>query len=362
MLKTLEKYYQNGLVLKQKHPRLNLTIWNYAAKVQYEKLWDDVTLRCRGLITDENGKIIVQPFKKFFNYEEVVNEIPTNNDYVYVQEKIDGSLGILFFYEGEWIMSTRGSFTSEQSQRGLEILKKKYNLQSFEPSVAYLVEIVYPENRIVVNYNHEKIVFLSATLNHSFTWDKTKEDELHWTTSCAFFKSNGIKKEDIVETKQFFNFSDELYKELKEKNENNKEGYVLKFFPSNFRVKIKFEEYVRLHKIITNISNRDIWEYLKEGKSFDDILEKVPDEFYNWVKETKESIESQFKKIENEYQWIFKVIKRADGTSDRKVFADYALNYKHPSILFNMNVGRDYHEIIWKIIYPNYSKPFKNEQ
>ena len=125
MLKTLEKYYQNGLVLKQKHPRLNLTIWNYAAKVQYEKLWDDVTLRCRGLITDENGKIIIQPFKKFFNYEEVVNEIPTNNDYVYVQEKIDGSLGILFFYEGEWIMSTRGSFTSEQSQRGLEILKKK---------------------------------------------------------------------------------------------------------------------------------------------------------------------------------------------------------------------------------------------
>jgi RNA ligase len=361
MIDILEKYQTEGLLSKQFHPKHNLIIWNYTPRVQYEKLWDDVTLRCRGLITDTNGKVIVQPFKKFFNYEEVVNETPINNDYVYIQEKIDGSLGILFFYEDEWIMSTRGSFTSEQSQRGLEILKKKYKLQSFEPSIAYLVEIIYPENRIVVNYNQEKIVFLSTTLNHSFNWEETKEDELHWTTSCAFFKSNGIKKEDIVETKQFFNFSDELYRELKEKNEENKEGYVLKFFPSNFRVKIKFEEYVRLHKIVTNISNRDIWEYLKEGKSFDEILDKVPDEFYNWVKETKENLIFQFNKIENEYKWIFNSIKKVKETSDRKVFATYALNYKYPSILFNMNNGKDHKEIIWKIIYPNYSKPFKKE-
>ena len=361
MIEILEKYYEDGLINKQYHPNNDLIIWNYSPKVQYEKLWDEITLRCRGLITDVNGKVIVQPFTKFFNYEEVANQIPTKNDYVYVQEKMDGSLGILFNYKNEWIMSTRGSFTSEQSKKGLEIIQKKYNLSSFEPSVAYLVEIIYPENRIVVNYGQEKIVFLSAVPNRHYKWESSENDELHWTTSCSFFHSNGIDKKDIVDTNQLFSFSDELYQELKQKNEENKEGFILRFFPSNFRVKIKFEEYVRLHKIVTNISNRDIWEYLKEEKSFKDILEKVPDEFYNWVKETKESIESQFNKIENEYKWIFKVIKQADGTSDRKVFADYALNYKHPSILFNMNVGKDYHDIIWKIIYPNYSKPFKKE-
>lgn len=361
MLKTLEKYYQNGLVLKQTHPKFDLIIWNYSQKVQYEKLWDDITLRCRGLITDTNGKVIVQPFIKFFNYEEVVNEIPTKNDYVYVQEKMDGSLGILFYYKGEWVMSTRGSFTSEQSKRGLEILENKYQLRSFETSIAYLVEIIYPENRIVVNYKKEKIIFLSATLNHSFNWEDSKNDELHWTTSCAFFKSNGIKKEDIVETKQFFNFSEELYNELRLKNEDNKEGYVLKFFPSNFRVKIKFEEYVRLHKIVTNISNRDIWEYLKDNKPFDEILDKVPDEFYDWVKETAKDLTIRYENIEKEYKWIFEHIMNVKNSTDRKIFAEYAKRYSHPSILFNMKDNKNYKNIIWKIIFPNYSKPFKNE-
>jgi hypothetical protein len=42
-LKDLEKYYQDGLLLKQTHPRHDLTIWNYSSRVQYERLWDDVT-------------------------------------------------------------------------------------------------------------------------------------------------------------------------------------------------------------------------------------------------------------------------------------------------------------------------------
>jgi len=129
-LHTLEKYYQDGLIQKQTHPNKDLYIWNYTPKVQYESLWDDVTMQCRGLITNHSGEIIAKPFGKFFNYEEVIdkNLIPWDSEYAYTQEKMDGSLGILFFYDGEWIMATRGSFTSEQSIRGLEILKSIYGL------------------------------------------------------------------------------------------------------------------------------------------------------------------------------------------------------------------------------------------
>jgi RNA ligase len=94
----LNDYYERGLITKQSHPTLPLTIWNYTEKVQYENLWDEVTLKCRGLITDNStGKVIVEPFKKFFNYEELVADripdarIPSKGDYVYVQEKMDGS-------------------------------------------------------------------------------------------------------------------------------------------------------------------------------------------------------------------------------------------------------------------------------
>ena len=361
-LKTLNRYYEDGLLYKQSHPTLPLTIWNYTEKVQYEGLWDDITLSCRGLITeDTTGKILVRPFKKFFNYEEVVDKdvIPSKGDYVYIQEKMDGSLGILFNYEGEWIMATRGSFTSDQAIKGLEILKSKYILDTFEPSVAYLCEIIYPENRIVVNYKKEKVTFLSAVINWGFNgWKESDESELHWTTACAYFKMSGIKKSDIVKTEQHFNFSNELYKSLKEKNEDNKEGFVLRFHPGNFRMKIKFEEYVRLHKIMTNLSTTAVWEVLSNGGNMDDLLKNVPDEFYNKIKEYEEELKFMFTSLGNDYTIHFRdiqnLIEKVGG--DRKNFAHLAKQYKHPSLLFGLLDGKDISQNIWKIVKPDFKK------
>jgi RNA ligase len=101
---------------------------------------------CRGVITDDlTGKIIIKPFSKFFNYEELrIDDIPWETSRcIYIQEKMDGSLGILFNYAGEWILSTRGSFTSDQAIKGLEILKSKYNLDSFNPLFSYILDIIY---------------------------------------------------------------------------------------------------------------------------------------------------------------------------------------------------------------------------
>jgi hypothetical protein len=87
MLERLNAYYEKGLVYKQVHPSLPLVIWNYSEKVQYEGLWDELTLMCRGLITDNTGKVIVKPFGKFFNYEEVESKglVPwSTSEYVYI--------------------------------------------------------------------------------------------------------------------------------------------------------------------------------------------------------------------------------------------------------------------------------------
>ena len=354
MINQLQKYYEDGLLQKQTHPIKDLLIWNYSPKVQYESLWDDITLRCRGLITDSQGNVIVEPFGKFFNYEEVIdkNLIPWDSEYAYVQEKMDGSLGILFFYDNEWIMATRGSFMSEQSLRGLEILKSKYDLNKFHKEFTYLCEIIYPENRIVVNYGCEKITFLSLTT--------PTEGELNWQTSLAIFHSSGINESDVVNS-TMVTFNKNTFDVYKQLNTPNSEGFVIRFYPSNFRIKIKFEEYVRLHRILTNISNRDIWEYLKDGMPLDDIIEKVPDEFYDWVKETKENFITQYETLEREYKWIFKIINRAPDIENRGVFAEYAKRHKHPGILFNMLDDKDYSQLIWKLLYPTYSKPFKRD-
>jgi RNA ligase len=359
-LEILNKYHEEGLLYKQVHPTLPLTIWNYAEKVQYEGLWDEVTTSCRGLITDNVGKIVVQPFKKFFNYEELVGKgvIPEKGDYVYVQEKMDGSLGILFNYDGEWIMATRGSFTSEQAVMGLEIVKEKYFLDSWMQEYAYLLEIIYPENRIVVNYGVEKVTFLSAVLNGTYKWNSTDDTELHWSTSLMIFKSNGIHESDVVKTEQHFKFSDELYKSLKEKNETNKEGFVLRFQPGNFRMKIKFEEYVRLHKIMTNLSTTAVWEVLSNGGNMDELLKDVPDEFYDKIKEYEDELKFMFNSLSNDYGIHFRDIQNMMDKvgGDRKNFANVAKQYKYPSLLFGMLDGKDVSPIIWKIVKPEFKK------
>ena len=92
-LDLFDEYVEKGLLIKQTHPTLPLTIWNYSRTCQYDRLWDDVTMACRGLVTDDAGKIIAKPFPKFFNYEEhTAEEIP--NELFDVYEKMDGSLGI----------------------------------------------------------------------------------------------------------------------------------------------------------------------------------------------------------------------------------------------------------------------------
>ena len=352
-LETLNRYYEDGLLYKQTHPSLPLTIWNYTEKVQYEMLWDDVTIQCRGLVTDDAGSIVAKPFPKFFNYEEVIDKgvIPWDSEYIHVQKKMDGSLGILFNYEGEWIMATRGSFTSEQAIRGMEILKSKYDLKKFVKEVAYLCEIIYPENRIVVDYGEERIVFLGATV---------PDMEFKWAPAKAIFKVSGIQEEDVVWS-AMDTLHEDTFKEY-QKTYDGGEGFVIRFYPSNYRVKIKFEEYVRLHKIMTNLSTRNVWETLSNGEDITKTLVDVPDEFYDKIKDYADELKNQFTTLENEYKWIFNtilqtlIIHNVPKEKYRAVFAQYALRYKHPAILFTMLNERGYSKIIWELIYPEYRK------
>lgn len=389
MLQTLERYHEEGLLHKQTHPTLDLTIWNYSPKVQYERLWDDITMQCRGLITNSKGEIVARPFKKFFNYEEhTPEEIP--NESFEVFEKMDGSLGIIFYYErkisgeemwdllkekigeesfkslvddivpfggglsqeleyhdiprtiGEWHIATRGSFISDQSIKGAELLKDCNTKYGLIPGYTYCVEIIYPENRIVVDYQGaEKLVVLGVI--HTESGVEGKIDEM--------------VNEGWEIVKKYNTFGDD-WETLKSKIDPNKEGYVIRF-RNGMRMKIKGDEYCRLHKILTNISNRDIWEHLKNNEPLDEILEKVPDEFYDWVKNEVDNFQEMYMITVSMAELTF--IKHIKSDMSRKEAAEI-IKTKDKSIqpiLFRMLDNKDYSELIWKKLYPSYSKPFK---
>ena len=340
MLEKLNKYYEDGLLYKQVHPSLPLTIWNYTEKVQYENLWDEVTLMCRGLVTDDNGDIVATPFQKFFNIEEGKFE-PTEKFEVY--EKMDGSLGIVFWYRGQWVVATRGSFTSDQANKAREILKK-YNTDIMFRHLTFCFEIIYPENRIVLDYgNDEKLVLLG-------TFDKNGKE-----TDSEIWSHWGF---DVV--KKYDGIND--YKELKQMVKNDQEGFVVKFSNGD-RVKVKGVEYLRLHKIMTNVTTTGIWEYLKNGEDVMELLKDVPDEFYKKIESYIKDLRYSYFQISEDAGKRFDYMMYGkyndkEPITDRKEFAEWVFTQpKHMSgILFRMFDKKDYSEIIWNLIRPEFKK------
>ena len=331
-LRILNKYRNEGLLYSQVHPTLPLTIWNYTEKVQYEGLWDEITLSCRGLVTDDRAVVFARPFKKFFNIEEG-KHTPTSEFEVF--EKMDGSLGIMFKYNGEVICATRGSFASDQAV-WMSKFAKEYNYQDIiVDGFTYLFEIIYPENRIVVNYgDQERLVLLGIIKTES--GEELPYDDISFEGWDIVNKYDGIRD----------------YSELKSKIDNNAEGFVVRFSNGD-RMKIKGEEYLRLHKVMTNLSTTAVWEVLSNGGSMDDLLKDVPDEFYGKVKEYEKSLIVQFNQLEEEYQNHFDSIR---GLGIRKFFAQTAILFQHPSILFGMLDGKDISPMIWKIVKPEFKK------
>ncbi len=340
-LNIIADYVSKGLVVAQKHATFPLAIFNYSRTCQYDRLWDEVTLNCRGLILDTKGNVIAKPFPKFFNYEEhTADEIP--NELFDVYEKMDGSLGICFHYADEWHMATRGSFTSEQAIKGRELLEKYDYKNGMIPGYTYLFEIIYPENRIVVDYGDvEKLVVLGAYNN------RTGEE-----VSVGEMANEGFE----VVTR--YNTFGEGFDELKREISNSKEGYVIRF-RNGMRMKIKGDEYVRLHRILTNFSTKDIWELLKNGEPLEPFLDRVPDEFDVWVKEVVKDIQIRFETIVKDYNAIFWSI----YDDDKKVFAERAKRYPHPSLLFSLydRKNKSAYDYVWKLLKPKYEKPFKKD-
>jgi RNA ligase len=343
----LREYIANNLITANKHPEYNIWILNYSPKAQSMRFWDEYTLSCRGMVIDAEGNILARPFQKFKNYEEHdPSEIDLDKPFV-IYEKLDGSLIIVFYYEvkREWIVASRGSFISEQSLEAKKMLGLK--TEKLNTNCTYLFEVIYPENRIVVNYGDRRELVLLANIVTE-TGEEIPHDELVRLYSNYFTVVNLFDMGNITDLNQ-----------LKELDEENQEGFVIRF-DNGFRVKVKFSEYVRLHGILTNVSNLTVWEHLKNGYDFDELLDRVPDEFYDWLKKTVRILRNRYNDIERQALLEFVRIYHVNEITERSLFAEHAKLSEHRSILFKLYDKRGYSDIIWKSIRPEYSKPFKD--
>lgn len=112
----------NLFTLKESTRYPGLFIKKYKRKVFYDNLWNDDLVESRGRVFDKDGKVVINPFTKIFNYGENGTTIPDDEPVVAIA-KINGFMAAATYipFLDEVVISTTGSLDSD-----FVILAEKY--------------------------------------------------------------------------------------------------------------------------------------------------------------------------------------------------------------------------------------------
>lgn len=259
----LEAERAKGMVVRKDCPE-GRALYVYSNACVYDNGWNAFSLLARGLILHpEQGRVVATPFPKFFNAGERNGAIPDLPFQVF--EKVDGSLAIIHHFAGTWRAATKGSFDSSQAV-WVEDRLRSQDVSPLATDTTYLVEAVYPENRIVVHYDRPELVLLAAY--------RSDGSELTFEELSGLSDRVGWR---VAKRHTFTSFSELV--ESARVLPVTEEGYVIRF-ADGLRLKLKGEEYRRIHSLISRCTPLAMWEALQAGDDMDAIRRDLPEEFW----------------------------------------------------------------------------------
>lgn len=314
----------------------NMILFTYTRGAMYDGTWNAFERMSRGLILHrETGAIIARPFEKFFNWGE--GGRATNARLIRVAEKMDGSLGIAYRAPGGRLrVATRGSFDSEQAQHAQELVDQSgMNAWFWLSGFTLMFEIIYPANRIVVDYGDRDELVLLAVRNN---------------TTGAYLSSSwldGFAKKMGLSTPKTYDFShpDDIVATLATLSAND-EGYVAEFEDGQ-RFKFKGEQYLEIHRLLNGLSRRAVATALADG-TIDDLESSLPEEFRAQYDEWHSEINRMAYHMLTAVQQAFE-----EAPQDtRKQFAQHVIaHHRHIAhLLFDRLDGKEIVTRVYQII------------
>ena len=265
----LAELLAGGFISCKAHNELPLYIYNYTKKASgiSAKNWSDTLSRCRGLIVDDELHVVAVGQPKFWNFNEFEDTIEAP---FYAYDKMDGSMGIVYQWDGYMGIATRGSFHSEQAEWATAFLNVRPDYQEFFEEFiieGYTphVEIIYNENRIVVDYDYEDLVLLGTIHAHAE----------NGTPVSNWFSPSTRYPGPVAESFKF----DSIEDLLKAEPRDNTEGFVI-FDSKGAKYKIKYEQYVALHRAIFNMTPKNLYELwaTRDHEAIRDYVLGLPNE------------------------------------------------------------------------------------
>lgn len=299
----------------------------------------------RSLVIDLNQEnIVLCPFKKFFNINEIPGETDVSTvfeqiqraDLVEITDKLDGSIIIARWYNNHIILSTSASLDknlSPQLAEAYQLFSNNYvQLCRENPSYTFMFEAILQSDKHVVNYTDDQLYLIGAR-------------NIYNGTTLTYSEINNLGKQYNLLTVLIENISlatclhqQSLYKAT------DKEGWVIyiRIHGKEYRYKLKCDDYVAMHKLLSGNNTNDLLiYYVAEGKE-DDLLSKIDisyrQQFLEKINLIKQYVNTQTQTINSLYESI-------PQNLDKKDFALYVQN----------NIPHQYRSYMYKI---NQNKPF----
>lgn len=316
-----------GIIVK-KHDNLPLAILNYH-QIDSPKT-HPVVRECRGLVLNTNdNSVVAKSFHRFFNWGELQDEMNLFDfsDFI-VQEKLDGSLVLLYHFNNSWFANTRGSFATDFMEeqnftwtegfcRALGI--KNINDLSLDKELTYICEFCSPWNKVVHTYHEPKMYFLTA---------------FNGITELSYQEYDRLNVGPLIKPNRTeFSSIQQILNYLVENSADNPtfEGFVIRD-KNNLRYKVKSETYRALHRLRGENGN------LYSAKTLVPLILSGGEEkilrFYPEVSERFFSLKETIEEWKNK---LLKTWRTYKDVSSQKEFAVSILSEtEFASILFNV--------------------------
>lgn len=322
----------------KKYPELTLLKYDQLNSPMHEP----VVQECRGLIINTNNNEIVSfPFIKFWNEgEALAAKIDWSS--ARVQNKLDGSLATLYWYNGEWHVATSGTpdatgnvndfgftfaelFWKTFNDMGLKLPHEHHEMATTN---CYMWELTTPYNRIVVKHQEPRLTLIgSRQIGYGYP-EYPIAQYAKW--GYPIVQEFGLST--LAEIQKTFDTMDPL----------EQEGYVVVDRHFN-RIKIKHPGYVALHHLRGNgnPTMKSMLEVVRTNEG-SELLASFPE----W-KPMYEDIRSKYESFIHEMEYAYVSVTNAvnaTGIQDRgaaqKEFALLAVKTKCPDVLFMLRAKK----------------------
>lgn len=279
LIKLNKKEYGDIFESLQVNQDEDILLIRYGLAEMQRGMWEDknsIYRECRSVVIDlKNEAIVLAPFRKFFNINEVeenslenIYEEIKHADIFEITNKLDGSMQSARYYQDKIFMAGSMAINQDNSWRlkdGYSMLSNNHKRMIKENrNITFIFEYISLKDAHVVLYDksEEGLYLIGArdiTSGHQWSYDLL--------SSCAKYynvKMTNIEKKTI----------DEVLDEMKILKSHEKEGWVINI--DGHMVKVKCDDYVHLHRLLDKFSSVNvIIENVAEDR-IDDMLSKVP--------------------------------------------------------------------------------------